>query len=178
MNRPAFSILLGVVALTLVSCTSLPYNAKTHHGANVRPERTALLYVHPSIITAQGKPRELDIRVLHVDPLGDVALRVRFDGPPRDRQWPVSYRLKRNGVTLDAKAHITESKDGLRVALPDVMKGEEVLLMVGWFGGAFEQYRVSLDLTTERGKESAEWIGYQKSESSVNRLCQPAPCRS
>lgn len=178
MNRPAFSILLGVVVLSVVGCTSLAPNSKTRHGADLRPERTALLYVHPSIITAQGKPRELDIRVLPVDPLGDVALRVRFDGPPRDRQWPVRYRLKRNDVWLDAKAHITVSKDGLRLALPAVMKGETVLLSVGWYGGAFEQYRVSLDLTTERGKESAEWIGYQKSESSANRLCQPAPCRS
>lgn len=176
MNRPAFAILLGVVAFGVVSCTSLPPNSETHHGANLRPERTALLYVHPSIITAQGKPRELDIRVLPVDPLGDAALLVRFDGPPRDRQWPVSYRLKRNGVALDAKAHIRESKDGLRVALPDVMKGETVLLSVGWYGGEFEQYRVSLDLTTERGHESAEWIGYQKVNASANRLCQPAPC--
>lgn len=176
MNRPAFAIPLGVVAFTLVSCTSLPPDSKTHHGANLRQERSALLYVHPSIITPQGKPRELDIRVLPVDPLGDLALQVRFDGPPRDRQWPVSYRLKRNGVTLDAKAHVTETKDGLRVALPDVMKGETVLLSVGWYGGEFERYRVRLDLTTALGKESAEWIGYQKSESSANRMCQPAPC--
>jgi hypothetical protein len=141
----------------------------------LRQERSALLLVHPAIITAQGKPRDLDIRILPVDALGESVLSVHFDGPPRDSRWPMSYRLQRSDVWLDAAALVKESKDGLLVALPDLRKGETVPLAVGWYGGEFEHYRVRHDLTTERGPQSAEWLGYIKGNASANRLCQPAP---
>lgn len=81
MNRPTVSMLLAVVAFTLVGCASVAPNFSTHHGANLWQERPALLLVHPAIITTQGKPHKLDIRVLPEDALGESVLTVR------NRRW-------------------------------------------------------------------------------------------